>query len=242
LDIFGNFSKLVGDRRERKVEEISDFEYSLSGEEKEEKIGIDEEPRRMSLLWMRIFLVAIFLVILAKIFLSQVVYGQISEDLAQGNKIRPRVITALRGTITDKNGVWLTRNIPSFDLAIYPSDLPKDSPSREDEYQKISELIGSDLNAIKNQVEANGLLSLDQVVIKENLSREEALILEEKTAILPGVFVAQRASREYKTLPGLAHILGYTGKVSEADLITILIICSRIGSEKAGWKRVTRNI
>ncbi|OGD62642.1 penicillin-binding protein 2 [Candidatus Berkelbacteria bacterium RIFOXYA2_FULL_43_10] len=218
MDIFGNFSKLVGDKGERKVGETSDFEYSLDSEGEEEKIGIDEGLKRVNLLWMRISLVAIFLIILIKIFLSQVVYGQISEELAKGNKIRPRVITALRGTITDKNGVWLTRNIPSFDLAVYPSDLPKDSLSREEEYQQISDLIESDFNVIKNQVEANGLLSLDQVVIKENLSREEALILEEQTATLPGVFVAQRASREYKTLSGLAHILGYTGKVSESDL------------------------
>ena len=91
MDIFGNFSKLVGDKGERKVGETSDFEYSLDSEGEEEKIGIDEGLKRVNLLWMRISLVAIFLIILIKIFLSQVVYGQISEELAKGNKIRPRV-------------------------------------------------------------------------------------------------------------------------------------------------------
>jgi penicillin-binding protein 2 len=214
MDIFGNFSNLLGDKRRRKIVEPAEFEYP---QDDGESLVVDEE-NRASVLWMKIGLVAIFLVILAKVFLSQVVYSKISADLAEGNKIRPRVITALRGMITDKNGVWLARNVPSFDLALYPSDLPKDKALREEEYQNIAGISGVDAGEIKKQAEANGLLSLDQVVIKENLSREEALILEEKTATLPGVFVAQKASREYKNLLGMAHILGYTGKVSENDL------------------------
>lgn len=217
MDIFGNHSNLEGDDKVRKLSPKTSPEFTLNVESEVASLATEGDKPKLGIL--KIITVIIFLIIAGKLFFSQIVQGKSLSDLAEGNKIRPRIITAMRGIITDSKGEWLARNVPSFDLALYPSDLPKEKTKRDEIYQKLAELTGSDKNSIKNLAEENGLLSLDLVVVKENLPREEALILEQKIADLSGVFVSKRASREYSTLPALSHILGYMGKVSKEDLV-----------------------
>jgi len=128
------------------------------------------------------------------------------------------LIEAGRGAITDKNGVWLARNEPSFALAVYPSDLPKSKVERNQVYSKLSEISGETVDKIAAASETNGLSSLDMVTIKDNLSHDDALIAEKKIADLPGVIVAKKSSREYASIPGLGHILGYTGIISPDEI------------------------
>jgi penicillin-binding protein 2 len=144
--------------------------------------------------------------------------GESNQKLAEGNKIRPRVIEASRGIITDSDGVWLARNKPDFVLVLYPSDLPKKKADREEVYKKVSEIAEMSVDEIRSQAEENGLLSLDAVTLKENILHDDALLLKKSIFGLQGVSVVDRSSREYVSLPGLGHILGYTGKISEDDL------------------------
>lgn len=216
MDIFGNRENLPGDKELRKINKKSELDFALLPEEKNE--SAPEQKRHLRFTYLNIGIVIVFIIIIVKLFLNQIVMGSSLNEMAQGNKIRPRVISATRGMILDANGLWLARNVPSFDLALYPSDLPKDKNKREEIYKRISELIFDNKDSIKKKAEENGLLSLDKIVLKENLPREEALLMEEKVNGLPGVFVAKRASREYKTVAAISHILGYTGKVSDVDL------------------------
>lgn len=218
MDIFGNSTNLDGDSKVRKVKRQSDPEFSISHEFETE--SINSENKRPKLTVLKVFVVLVFLIIAGKLFVSQIVQGRSLLDLANGNRIRPRVIAATRGLITDSKGNALAKNTPTFDLAVYPSDLPKISSERDSTYLKLSQISGVDKDAIKQLAEKDGLLSLDEVVIKQNLTREEALIDEQKVSGLTGAFVAQRASRTYFSGTGLSHILGYTGKVSEDDLVS----------------------
>jgi penicillin-binding protein 2 len=72
--------------------------------------------------------------------------------------------------------------------------------------------------SIKQEAEKNGLNSLDEIVLKENILHDDALILEEKIAGISGFFISKKAIREYQILPGLSHLLGYTGMVSPEDI------------------------
>ncbi len=216
MDIFGNQEKIEGDKKSRKVKESGSFDYSVFPDSNSKNQDAKEKPK--SLGWIKVAVALFFVVIVGKLFLSQIVYGNYSKDLAEGNKIRPRVIPATRGLITDKNGVWLARNVPSFDLSLFPSDLPKDEDEREENYKKISEISGKDKDEIKSLAEDSGLLALDSITLIENLSFEDALLYEEKVMGVSGLVVVKKASREYKNTLSLSHILGYTGKVSKRDL------------------------
>ncbi len=218
MDIFGNKKSLLGDLKPRKAKELREFDYNFVAED--EVIGqvVDDSQISQNFLYPKLLAGILFAGLFTKLFLSQIVYGKIADDLAQGNKIRPRTIESSRGIISDSSGNWLARNVPTFDLSVYPSDLPKDKNKRQEIYLELSEICGENFETIKQRAEANGLLVLDTVVIKENITREESLLYEEKTNGLSGVAVTKRSSREYNsTVPAISHILGYMGKISSED-------------------------
>lgn len=220
MDIFGNFTNLKGDARRRKVRAITDLEFSFSdlNEDSIGEIEEKEEKAYFSAFLGKLLLCLLFCILIFKLFSLQVVQGEFNQKLAEGNRIRPRIIEAKRGVITDSDGDWLARNKPSFSLAIYPSDLPKKKTEREEVFNKLSQICGIPVADIRKEVEDFGLMSLDMVTISENIPHEEALVMEKKIVGLPGVFMAKQAIREYASLPGLAHLLGYTSRVSVDDL------------------------
>ena len=217
FDIFGNSTTEEDGKKILKMDEESDLEYSLKVKS-ETGMSLAPEVKKGGFFIFKILTALVFSLLIGKLFVSQIVQGEILEKAAEGNKIRPRIISAQRGMITDSKGVWLARNVPSFDLALYPADLPKDKTKRDEIYNKVAEISGQSKEEIKGKSEANGLLSLDLIILKENLSHDEALILEEKTVGLQGLTVIKRARREYKSDFGLSHILGYTGKISSEEL------------------------
>lgn len=217
LDIFGNLIDEEEGERVQKINQDSPFEYAVKVEN-QSGLSLAPKIKKRGFIFFKFVVISVFALLIGKLFISQIVEGKILEKAALGNKIRPRIISAQRGMITDSSGNWLARNVPSFDLALYPSDLPKDKDQRNVVYEKVAVITGLSKDEIKKKSEENGLLSLDMVVLKENLSREEALLLEEQTSKIPGLTVAKRARREYKSDFALSHLVGYTGKISEEEL------------------------
>jgi len=214
MDIFGNFKT----DRPRKVKSYNYREYQHQDETLEGMSDLPEEKQSHNfIIYYSGFFLLVFLLIF-KLFNVQVVQSSFNEQLAEGNRIRPRIITAPRGVIYDSNGNWLARNIPSFALAATPSDLPRSQSDRDRVYQQTADIAQISKESVKKIAEENGLLSLDPVIIKGNLPREEALILEQKTADIPGVSVIKKAIREYSAIASIGNIIGYAGKVSEEDL------------------------
>lgn len=229
MDIFGNFSKLNGDRNKRFSKDITenDFNFIEANDAIQAKVG-EKESMNFAIV-SRAMVFIIFCLLIFRLFFVQVVTGESSQALAEGNRIRPRLLEATRGIISDNNGVWLARNKPEFALALYPSDLPKDKGEREKIYSKVAELSGVSIVTIRSQAEENGLFSLNAVFLKEDIPHDEALILEKNIFGLAGVKVAKLSSREYSTLPALSHLIGYTGKVAKDDLANGYYSSDKIG-------------
>lgn len=219
MDIFGNFEKLKGDRAKRKIASKTGFDFDYLSSANESISKIEERKPSGSILTIKIIIVLIFAVFSGQLFRIQVYHGEAHQKLADGNRIRPRVIEAKRGLIVDKNGEWLARNKPSFALALYPSDLPRILTERVEIYRKISEIASMSIEEVKKEAEKNGLYSFNKVIIKDNLDHDEALLLEEKIKNLSGLFIDKESIREYRSGNGLSHLIGYTGIVSENDLL-----------------------
>lgn len=218
MDIFGNFSKLSGDKKRRRAEHKAELDFSYGDIALEPLCKTETKTISGHNFSAKALIVIIFCVLITRIFWLQVMEGAENQKMAEGNRIRPRLIEAQRGLITDKNGVWLARNKPSFALAIYPSDLPKNADARDEIFRKVADISSLPFDEVKGTATKNGLSSLDKVVLKEDIPHDDALLLEEKTKGLNGVFVDKRSIRDYKVLPGLSLLLGYTGIVSEEDL------------------------
>lgn len=174
------------------------------------------ESIRFSWLFSLVGLMALLL--FARLSYLQVTQGRSHQLLAQGNRMRTREILPSRGVITDRFGTVLAKNVAAFQLQIVPADLTKNRDERATTYQLAATLAKGKADEIQQTVEHEGLRSLHPVVLQDHLDQETAISYKLQIGNTPGITVAEEPKREYLRMPGLAHLLGYTGKVAEADL------------------------
>lgn len=168
-----------------------------------------------------ILLVGAFLLLAlfaARAWSMQITRGDFYSALARKNETRSYPIAAYRGIIYDRNMTPLVSNVPSFDLAIVPMDLPKNRSERENlaialaKVLKVPDVLLLERFAKINLAEAGPLL------LKENIDRDLALFLETRLSEFPGITLKKNAVRQYPDGEYFSHIIGYVSKVSENDL------------------------
>lgn len=171
--------------------------------------------------WLLFVCIAfLFIVLAAQLFNLQIIQGQKNREYADGNRIKNKIIRADRGVIYDRNKKVLARNVASYDLNIIPFELPREEEKRMAIYAAISPIIKITVSDIKDQViEAQKKYFLEPLVLKDNLDRQTALILESKTINMPGVTVERNAVRNYVD-KSLSHLLGYVGRINAAEYET----------------------
>ena len=156
-----------------------------------------------------------FLILLGRLMFLQIVRGETYRLAAQGNSIRTSEIAAPRGLIEDRLGNPIVKNVASFSLEVIPAYLPTEQGERSIVLQAVQERTGVGVDT--GQIAAAGQ-TLEPLTLKEELPYEQALAWEIQLADLPGVAITKRPRREYQDLPGIAHLLGYIGKISREEL------------------------
>lgn len=164
---------------------------------------------RLRLRTMRVVVFLMFGLLLAQLWNLQVVKGDEYRQRAENNRLRVVQVPPTRGVIYDRNGVQLVSNVPSFSAAVVPGALPRSS---DDVYARLSALIHVPADRLKQTVDERAATQdrFDPVVVKRDLDRDTALLLEEQRLQLPGVVVLTQPQRQYIDEPPMAHVLGYT--------------------------------
>jgi penicillin-binding protein 2 len=168
--------------------------------------------------WVYFIIFLIFLVILGRVFYLQILMGENLRSAAEENRYRIYTLSAPRGVIYDRNNNLLVRNVPAFDLVIIPADLPKGNDEREKIWENINSLIvleEGEREIFHNDV---NLDSYQPILVKKNISREDALMLETKIKDFPGIKIEKVPIREYVLADDFSHILGYIGKINSDEL------------------------
>ncbi len=184
----------------------------------EEKALIETPYRRKGLGGLWFFMAAVFVVLAFRVFYLDVIKGEHYAELSRGNRIRSLVIKAPRGKILDKFGNALVSNIPSTDVIIIPSDLPEEYEKRKLLAQTLSGVLHMEEGDIETAIESQNRKLLDPVLLKENISQDEALILAEKAKNLPGISVENTAIRKYENSVIFSPIIGYDGKITREEI------------------------
>lgn len=109
----------------------------------------DIAPAMMVL--FRVALVLFFMAIGARLYFLQVRDGETYKARSDDNRFQIVEDAAPRGVIYDKTGTILTRNRPSFEIALVPQDIPVDdteTPVDEEaqEIEKVLRLLRADVN------------------------------------------------------------------------------------------------
>lgn len=159
----------------------------------------------------------IFLLLGGRLYYLQIVRGAEYYGAAEDNRIREAVLPAPRGVIFDSTGARLAYNVPDFALYVTPADLPPTQDEEDAIFSEISRIVGQSAFDLVETFAHLPRSTAMPVEIMRGLTQEQAIVLQSKADNWPGLSVKAIEQRAYAPAEPLAHVLGYTGKISEAE-------------------------
>jgi penicillin-binding protein 2 len=157
----------------------------------------------------RVILFLIFAALTIQLWRLQIINTGAYRDAAEGNRLRLSNIQPLRGVVYDRNLTPLAVNSPAFVVKVTEADLP--SSRRAEVLGETERMLGMASGEIEQtlRVKRGGQPPFTPITIRENVPRDTALALEERSWALPGVQVAVATVREYTDGALFLHLLGY---------------------------------
>ncbi|NJO42294.1 MAG: penicillin-binding protein 2 [Cyanobacteria bacterium CRU_2_1] len=172
------------------------------------------------LLWRAVFLMLGITIVMGiciyRLAQLQLIDGQQNFQLAEQNRVRPIPLLADRGNIVDRNGKLLATNRLSRGVYLWPR---QQSPAQwRLSATRLSVALGIPAEEILERLEQTGYDSPLPVRISQQITPAAFVALAEQQAQLPGVEVLAGSTRFYPYNSFAAHIIGYIGEATEADM------------------------
>ena len=160
-------------------------------------------------------LASIFFVILAfRLWELQVLASDDYQSSAQATQTRSMKVPAQRGVIYDRNGEVLANNQSGFNVTVIPNAISRDKLG------ELADLLKADKKEVLSRYDS-AIASGNQyspMLVKENAGREDVVYVSENSDEFGGLVVNDDFVRNYSNGQLLAHVLGYTGAVTQEEL------------------------
>jgi penicillin-binding protein 2 len=157
--------------------------------------------------------VVIFLFLISGFWTLQIQNNQIYGERAQHNSIKSVPILAPRGRILDRDGRVIVDNHSSFTL-ILARDLLK-----EEHLRPIAEGLNLDYDDLLERVHrVRTQPKYVPIVIKDELSPADLAFVDSHRDFYPELVKIEAQRRLYPQNGMLAHVIGYTGEISDQEL------------------------
>ncbi len=208
------------DGRMPKVSAVANPEFAIEDiADPDSSTRIKQKTDRGIFRFLYVIVLVCFGVLIARTAYLKTAKHEFYQGLAEGNRHRIVDIPALRGIMYDRNGTPLVRNIPATDAVLVPVDLPSKETDRSVAIAKAAEILHMPVDAVQQVLDKRKQSkdTFEPALIKENLTRDEAIVLE--MAKLPGFIVQDTAQRNYLESIYLSHILGYTGRLTHEEYV-----------------------
>jgi penicillin-binding protein 2 len=152
-------------------------------------------------------------VLLVRAWSMQVLSGDRFAAAAENNRVREIAVDAPRGRILDRNGEPLVTNRATLGVTVAPS-------AKEDEEMlyRLSVVLEMPLDDVIERVTSTREAPLKPRLVALDVPMTTVAYLAEHEAEFPGVEVSVVPVREYPHGTLAAHVLGYTGEISEESL------------------------
>ena len=165
--------------------------------------------------WLRIFFVLVFVCLFAQLWSLTVLDFDYYQNLAERNRVRILPQIAPRGIIHDREGRVLVDNVYGFNLLLFRDEMS----DLDATLQFLMDGLDMTEEVLRERLKAAGSYSIFQpVVLKENLSMEETAYLLARQSEHPEVEILTQLRRIYRYGSLAAHVAGYVGEVSPAQL------------------------
>jgi penicillin-binding protein 2 len=152
-------------------------------------------------------------VLLLRAWSMQVLSADRFATAAENNRIREIAVDAPRGRILDRNGAPLVTNRATLGVTVAPG--AKDD---DEMLYRLSVVLGMPLDDVKERISSTREAALKPRVVALDVPMTVVAYLAEHESEFPGVEVSVLPVREYPHGAIAAHVLGYTGEISEESL------------------------
>ncbi len=145
----------------------------------------------------------------------QLAQGERNRQLAENNRVRILPKLPVRGNIYDRNGKLLAGSKLSHSVFIWP--MARRQEDWPETLQRLSKVLNVPEAEILKRLKQAGYNSSTRVRIARNITPAEITALAEYGSDLDGVEVDIEAIRYYPNQEVAAHVLGYTGEMTEQE-------------------------
>ena len=163
---------------------------------------------------------ALFVALLATVLLARGYYLQVAQhdyyiQRAENNRISLVPAAPNRGLILDHKERTLAENYSAYTLEIARAQT-SDLEATLAEVGRLIEITPGQLRRFRRLLGESH--EFETVPLKSKLGDEEVAILAANRYRLPGVEVKARLFRNYQAGPGMAHVVGFIGRINDRDL------------------------
>jgi penicillin-binding protein 2 len=182
-------------------------------------MALTEDRRRIGvrLVVLQVSVVVTFAALAISFWFLQIIQHARYQEMAENNHQRTLALRAPRGVLFDRNGKVLVENRHSFNISIvreHTKDLDRT-------IRLLAEVAALDPAEVRQIVDRRrGEPTYRPIVVVEDasLSQVAAIMARRLDFELPDVVVEQVPTRQYPTDALAAHVFGYVGEASEAQL------------------------
>ncbi len=183
----------------------------------------------------------LFFVLAVRLFELQVLKGDYYRELSSRNHIRSVITQAPRGIITDRNGIVLADNQPSFTVSLVSAEFDSANASL------LSELLRMDREVLEERLTAAAVNPFRSTVIESGLQVTDAGRIADNLYRLGGVTVQVLPRRRYPLGAAFCHLIGYVGladstRVFEGEIVGRTGLERIFDEELTGEHGVTREV
>ncbi len=159
---------------------------------------------------------AVFFLFLAlRLWYLQIISYERYTERSTRNRTRVLSLAAPRGPIYDRDGILLVDNRPSFTISVMRQDVY----NLEALLQNLAEILGTEVPVLEERWQRGSRFPVYRPVpLATDVSRDVMERVLEHSTDLPGVLVEVLPVRDYLEKGSGAHLVGYLGEATEAEL------------------------
>lgn len=133
---------------------------------------------------------------------------------SQENRLRAITVPAPRGTIYDRHGRIVAENVPGYSISL----LPGSPDTLRATLQRLTPYLALGEREIENLIAKYRRFPNQPLVVRDDAGFAEVSSIEQRRPDFPRTVVEMRPRRHYPAGAAIAHLVGYVGEISEAEL------------------------
>lgn len=185
--------------------------------------SLEDRRKEQRLVTTRAIVAAVFVMIGLGLILMRLLHLQVTLHehfavLSKDNRVKIQPVPPTRGLIFDSKGVLLADNHPSFSLELTIEKI-QDLDKTIAELKPLIKIDDKDLARFERLERQR--MRFQAVPIRLNLTPAEVARFSVDSYRFPGVNVHAELIRTYPKADLTAHVLGYVGRINEAELASI---------------------